>query len=71
MTHEIEIDGCLNVPTTVSLNDVVDEFLAFIENRGWYFGGGFNEFFRNACVLVCPFFLSLFLSGRTAICCLG
>ena len=43
MTHEIEIDGCLNVPTTVSLNDVVDEFLAFIENRGWYFGGGFNE----------------------------
>ena len=44
MTHEIEIDGCLNVPTTVSLNDVVDEFLAFIENRGWYFGGGFNEF---------------------------
>ena len=44
MTHEIEIDGCLNVPTTVSLNDVVDEFLAFIEKRGWYFGGGFNEF---------------------------
>lgn len=44
MTHEIEIDGCLNVPTTVSLNDVVDEFLAFIENRGWYFGGDFNEF---------------------------
>lgn len=44
MTHEIEIDGCLNVPTTVSLNDVVDEFLAFIENRGWYFGGVFNEF---------------------------
>ncbi len=44
MTHEIEIDGCLNVPTTVSLDDVVDEFLAFIENRGWYFGGGFNEF---------------------------
>ena len=44
MTHEIEIDGCLNVPTIVSLNDVVDEFLAFIENRGWYFGGGFNEF---------------------------
>lgn len=44
MTHEIEIDGCLNVPTTVSLNDVVDEFLAFVENRGWYFGGCFNEF---------------------------
>ena len=44
MTHEIEIDGCLNVPTTVSLDDVVDEFLAFIENRGWYSGGGFNEF---------------------------
>lgn len=43
MTHEIEMDGCLNVPTTVSLNDVVDEFLAFIENHGLYFGGGFNE----------------------------
>ena len=44
MTHEIEIEGCLNVPTKVSLDDVVDEFLAFIESHGWYFGGGFNEF---------------------------
>lgn len=49
MTHEIEIDGCLNVPTDVSLNDVVDEFLAFIDNHGWYFGGGFNEFKDDHC----------------------
>lgn len=49
MTHEIEIGGCLNVPTDVSLNDVVDEFLAFIENHGWYFGGGFNEFKDDHC----------------------
>lgn len=44
MSHEIEIEGCLDVPSGVSLNDAVEEFLAFIESRGWYFGGGFQEF---------------------------
>lgn len=49
MSHEIEIEGCLDVPSNISLNDVVEEFLAFIESRGWYFGGGFQEFKDDHC----------------------
>lgn len=44
MSHEIEIEGCLTVPNKISLDDVTDIFLKFVESRGWYFGGGFNEF---------------------------
>ncbi len=44
MSHEIEIEGCLTVPDKISLDDVTDIFLKFVESRGWYFGGGFNEF---------------------------
>lgn len=44
MSHEIEMEGCLTVPDDISLDDAVDEFLAFIGSRSWYFGGGFQEF---------------------------
>lgn len=44
MSHEIEIEGCLTVPDKVSLDDVTDIFLKFVESHGWYFCGGFNEF---------------------------
>lgn len=44
MSHEIEIEGCLTVPDKISLDDVTDIFLRFVKSRGWYFGGGFNEF---------------------------
>lgn len=44
MSHEIEIEGCLTVPDKISLDDVTDIFLKFVESHGWYFGGGFNEF---------------------------
>ena len=40
MSHEIEIEGCLTVPDKVSLDDVVDTFLEFVESHGWYYGGG-------------------------------
>lgn len=49
MSHEIEMEGCLTVSDNISLDDAVDEFLAFIENHGWYFGGGFNEFKDDHC----------------------
>lgn len=44
MSHEIEIEGCLTVPDKISLDDVTDIILKFVESHGWYFGGGFNEF---------------------------
>lgn len=44
MSHGIEIEGCLTVPDKISLDDVTDIFLKFVESHGWYFGGGFNEF---------------------------
>lgn len=52
MAHEIEIQGCLDVPDKVKLNDVLDAFLEFVESHNWYFGGGFNEFMDDHCVSV-------------------
>lgn len=43
MSHEIEIQGCLTVPDKISLDDVTDIFLKFVESHGWYYGGGFSE----------------------------
>lgn len=40
MSHEIEIEGCLTVPDKISLDDVTDIFLRFVESHGWYYGGG-------------------------------
>ena len=52
MSHEIEIEGCLTVPDKVSLDDVVDTFLEFVESHGWYYGGGLNEFGDDHCISV-------------------
>ena len=31
MTKEIEIQGCVSVPEEVSMDDFIDNFIAFIE----------------------------------------
>lgn len=49
MSHEIEIQGYLTVPDKISLDNVTDIFLKFIESHGWYYGGGFNEFKDDHC----------------------
>lgn len=41
MTEEIEIQGCASVPEEVSMDDFIDKFIAFIEENGWSFGGGY------------------------------
>ena len=40
---EIEIGGCLTVPSDVTKDDVIDAFIQWVESKGWYFGGGFRE----------------------------
>ncbi|MBO7293091.1 MAG: hypothetical protein J6V07_04065 [Clostridia bacterium] len=43
MERLIEIDGGMEIPHDVTVDDFVEAFLAFVEERGWRFGGGFRE----------------------------
>ena len=43
MAHEIELSGCLTIPEDADPDKVLSFFLEFVENHGWYYGGGFNE----------------------------
>lgn len=40
---EIEVNGCIEIPPGMTMDQFTDSFLAFVESRGWYFGGGFRE----------------------------
>ena len=40
---EIEINGCIEIPPEMTMDEFVDEFIKLIESKGWYFGGGFSE----------------------------
>ena len=42
MEKEIEIQGCISVPEDASADEVFDKFIAFVEENGWYFGGGYR-----------------------------
>ena len=42
MIKEIEIQGCVTVPEEVSMDELIDEFIAFIEKNEWSFGGGYK-----------------------------
>ena len=48
MSHEIEIQGCLNIPDDANFDEITDVFLDFVESHGWYYGGGFSEI-RDGC----------------------
>jgi len=39
----IEINGCVEVPLTVSEDEFMDKFIRFIKDNHWYFGGGVKE----------------------------
>lgn len=43
MRKEFEIRGCIEVTPDVDLDGFADEFLRWVESKGWYFGGGFCE----------------------------
>lgn len=42
MTKEIEIQGCITIPKDVSMDEVIDKFIASIEKNEWSFGGGYR-----------------------------
>ena len=43
MSKEIETGGCIEVLDEITMDEVSDAFVEFIESKGWYFGGGFHE----------------------------
>jgi hypothetical protein len=43
MRKEIEISGCVEIPEERTADDFIGEFLAWCEERGYSFGGGFRE----------------------------
>ena len=43
MRKEIEINGCVEILCEISIDEFTDAFIEWIESKGWYFGGGFQE----------------------------
>ena len=37
---EIEINGCVTIPTDVTHDEFLKKFIDFIEENNWCFGGG-------------------------------
>ena len=43
MTKEFEIYGCIETPADVDMDRISEEFIQWIESKGWFFGGSFRE----------------------------
>ena len=43
MRKEIEINGCIEIPSDMTIDAFTDAFIEWIESKGWYFGGGLQE----------------------------
>ena len=43
MRKEMEINGCIEIPFEMTMDEFTDAFIELIESKGWYFGGGFKE----------------------------
>ena len=43
MRKEIEINGCIEIPPEMTMDEFCDALIELIESKGWYFGGGFRE----------------------------
>ncbi len=42
MNKLVEIGSCIEIPSDVETDFVIDKFIDFVENNGWTFGGGFR-----------------------------
>lgn len=51
MRKEIEIVGCLDVPIDTDVEEFTSEFIKWVESKGWFFGGGFNEIIDGYYIL--------------------
>ena len=43
MRKEIEINGCVEIPPEMTIDEFHSFFIEFVESKGWCFGGGFRE----------------------------
>ena len=43
MRKEIEINGCVEIPAEMTVDEFLDDFIEFLESKGCYFGGGFQK----------------------------
>ena len=43
MRKEIEINGCIEIPSEMTIDAFTDAFIEWIGSKGWYFGGGLQE----------------------------
>ena len=43
MVKEIEIQGCIEVSPETDIDVFINEFIGWVESKGWFFGGGFRE----------------------------
>ena len=43
MRKEIAINGCIEIPPEMTLDEFENEFIKWVESKGWFFGGGFRE----------------------------
>ena len=43
MRKEIEINGCIEIPPEMTMDEFCDAFIEWVDSKGWLFGGGFRE----------------------------
>lgn len=43
MSRLIKIEGVIEIKDDEDINYCTDQFINFIESKGWYFGGGTRE----------------------------
>ena len=51
MRKEIEINGCIEIPPEMTLDEFENEFIKWVESKGWFFGGGFREIIDGYYIL--------------------
>ncbi|WP_455194586.1 hypothetical protein [Eubacterium ramulus] len=44
MSKEIVLNGCVEIPDDMSEEAFCDAFIEFVENHGWYYGGGIYKY---------------------------
>lgn len=44
MIKEFKLDGCISFEGDMDEDTFLDEFVALIESKGWYYGGGIEEY---------------------------
>ena len=51
MRKEIEIRGCVEISPEMDMDRFADEFIQWVESKGWSFGGGFREIIDGYYIL--------------------